>query len=62
MDKPIRIDDEVLKLATSSLKSEQLANFAIKELLPALASNNLDSANQIVIENYKQFRKEKSKW
>jgi DNA repair exonuclease SbcCD nuclease subunit len=61
MDKPIRIDDEVLKLATSSLKSEQLANFAIKELLPALASNDLDQANQIILENYKQFRKEKLK-
>ena len=61
MDKPMRIDEEMLKLATSSLKSEQLANFAIKELLPVLTSKDLDHANQIVVESYKQFRKEKSK-
>jgi DNA repair exonuclease SbcCD nuclease subunit len=61
MDKPIRIDDEMLKLATSSLKSEQLANFAIKQLLPLLTSDDLDQANQIIIENYKQFKKEKQK-
>ncbi len=60
-DKPVRIDDEMLKLATSSLKSEQLANFAIKELLPLLTSNDLDQANQIIVENYKQFKKEKQK-
>ena len=61
MDKPIRIDDEMLKLATSSLKSEQLANFAIKQLLPLLTSDDLDQANQIILENYKQFKKEKQK-
>jgi len=61
MEKPLRIDDEMLKLATSSLKSEQLANFAIKELLPILENNDLENANQIIIENYKQFREEKSK-
>lgn len=61
MDKPIRIDDEMLRLATSSLKSEQLANFAIKELLPALTTNDIENANQIILERYKQFRKEKIK-
>ncbi len=61
MNKPIRIDDEMLKLATSSLKSEQLANFAIKQLLPLLTSDDLDQANQIILENYKQFKKEKQK-
>ena len=55
----IRIDDEMLKLAATSLKSEQLATFAIKELLPLLTSDNLDHASQIIIENYKQFKKEK---
>ena len=59
MDKPTRIDDEMLKLATTSLKSEQLATFAIKELLPLLTSENLEQASQIILENYKQFRKEK---
>ena len=61
MDKPTRIDDEMLKLATTSLKSEQLATFAIKELLPLLTSDNLEQASQIILENYKQFRKEKTK-
>jgi len=61
MEKPIRMDDEMLKLAISTLKSEQLANFAIKELLPLLTSNNLEQANQLIVENYKQFRKEKLK-
>ncbi len=61
MEKPIRMDDEMLKLAISTLKSEQLANFAIKELLPLLTSNNLEQASQLIVENYKQFRKEKLK-
>ena len=61
MDKPTRIDDEMLKLATTSLKSEQLASFAIKELLPLLTSEDLEHASQIIIENYKQFRKENKK-
>lgn len=60
MEKPTRIDDEMLKLATTSLKSEQLASFAIKELLPLLTSDDLEHASQIIIENYKQFRKEKN--
>ncbi|HXV66130.1 MAG TPA: exonuclease SbcCD subunit D [Nitrosopumilaceae archaeon] len=60
MEKPTRIDDEMLKLATASLKSEQLASFAIKELLPLLTSDDLEHASQIIIENYKQFRKEKN--
>ena len=61
MEKPIRMDDEMLKLAISTLKSEQLANFAIKELLPLLTSNNLEQASQLIVENYKQFRQEKLK-
>ena len=61
MDKPTRIDDEMLKVAATSLKSEQLASFAIKELLPLLTSDNLEHASQIILENYKQFRKESKK-
>ena len=61
MEKPTRLDDEMLKLATNSLRSELLANFAINELLPLTSSSNLDQAFQIVIENYKQYRKEKLK-
>ena len=61
LDKPIRIEEEMLRLASSSLKSEQMASFAIKELLPLLGTNNLEQANQIILENYKQFRKERLK-
>jgi len=61
MEKPARIDDELLKLAINALKSEKLANFAVKELLPLLTPEHLDQANQIIIENYKQFKKEYSK-
>ncbi len=61
MEKPIRMDDEMLKLAISTLKSEQLAHFAIKELLPLLTSNNIEQASQLIVENYKQFRQGKSK-
>ena len=59
LEKPAKIDDELLKLAITSLKSEQLGNFAINELLPLLTSNQIEIANQMVIENYRQFRKEK---
>ncbi len=61
LDKPLRIDDEMLKLAISSLKSEKIANFALKELLPALTSNDLDHATQLIFENFNQFKKEKQK-
>ena len=61
MEKPTRIDDEMQRLAATSLKSEQLATFAIKELLPLLTSDDLEHASQIIIENYKQFRKESKK-
>lgn len=60
MDKPVRIENEMLSLAASVLKSKQLSNFTIKELLPALTSNDLENANQIILENFKQFKKEKS--
>ena len=60
IDRPARIDDEMLRLATTSLKSEQLATFAIKELLPLLTSGNIEQVNEVIIENYKQFRKSKA--
>ena len=59
LNKPSRINDELLKLAINSLKSEQLANFAVKELLPHLSSNELEIANQKIFENYNQFKKRK---
>ncbi|MEK0318403.1 MAG: exonuclease SbcCD subunit D [Nitrosopumilus sp.] len=61
MNKPAKIDEELFKLAVNSLKSEKLANFAVKELLPLLSTNQVDQANQLIIENFEQFKKEKLK-
>jgi len=62
MNRPAKIDEELFKLAVNSLKSEKLANFAVKELLPLLSTNQVEQANQLIIENFEQFKKEKLKW
>jgi DNA repair protein SbcD/Mre11 len=61
IDKPVKIDDEMLKLAKEILKSEDLANFAINDLLPLLSKNQIEEANHLVIENFTQFKKEMKK-
>ena len=60
LNRPARIDEELLKLAINSLKSEKLANFAVNDLLPLLSSNQLDQATQLVIENFEQFKEGKN--
>ncbi|MGI0027368.1 MAG: metallophosphoesterase [Nitrosopumilaceae archaeon] len=57
IDKPAKIDDEMLKLAKNILNSESLANFAINDLLPLLSKNQIGEANHLVIENFNQFKK-----
>jgi DNA repair exonuclease SbcCD nuclease subunit len=57
LNKPPQINDEMLKLASETIDSEKVANFALKELLPLLTSNQLEQANQLILENYKQYRK-----
>lgn len=57
IDKPTKIDDEMLKLAKDILSSESLANFAINDLLPLLSKNQVGEANHVVIENFNQFKK-----
>jgi len=57
IDKPAKIDDEMLKLAKNILNSESLANFAINDLLPLLSKNQIGEANHLVIENFSQFKK-----
>jgi len=57
IDKPAKIDDEMLKLAKNILNSESLANFAINNLLPLLSKNQIGEANHLVIENFNQFKK-----
>jgi DNA repair exonuclease SbcCD nuclease subunit len=59
LNRPARINEELLKLAINALKSEKLANFAVKELYPLLSSNQLDQATQLVIENFEQFKRDR---
>jgi len=58
LERPNAIDDELFKLARNALGSEQIANFAIKDLLPPLTSNQIKEATQIVLENFENFKKE----
>lgn len=60
-DRPARIDEELFKLAVNSLKSEKLAIFAVKDLLPILSASQIEQANQLIIENFERFKKEKQK-
>ena len=61
LDRPARIDEELFKLAVNSLKSEKLASFAVKDLLPILSASQIQQANQLIIENFERFKKEKQK-
>jgi len=61
LERPNAIDDEMLRLSTDSTGSEQLANFAIKELLPSLAINQIKEATNVILENFEIFKKEKTK-
>jgi len=59
LDRPSVIDDEMYRLSVDALGSEQSANFAIKELLPILATGEIKEASQIIFENFEKFKKEK---
>ena len=61
LDRPNAIDDEMIRLSTDSTGSEQIANFAIKELLPPLAINQIKEATNVILENFENFKKEKNK-
>ena len=61
LERPNAIDDEMLRLSTDSTGSEQIANFAIKELLPSLATNQIKEAANVIFENFEIFKKEKTK-
>lgn len=61
LDRPNVIDDEMFRLSVDALGSEQAANFAIKELLPVLASGEIKEASQIIVESFEKFKKEKNK-
>jgi exonuclease SbcD len=57
MDKPLKIEEEMHRIAKEILGSEEMANFAIDELLPLLSRGNTDQASQAVNENFERFKK-----
>ncbi len=61
LDRPNVIDDEMFRLSVDALGSKQTAIFAIKELLPVLASGEIEEASQIIVESFEKFKKEKKK-
>jgi exonuclease SbcD len=58
-ERPTNIDEELVRLASSALGSQDLARLAIRELLDPLAENKIQEVTQIVIENFEQFRRKK---
>ena len=62
LDRPNILDDEMFRLSTNALGSEELATFAIKELLPVLSSGReTKETSQIITDNFEKFKKEKNK-
>ena len=61
LDRPNEIEDEIFRLSENALGSEQDANFAIKQLLPALSTDATDQALEIILEDYKKFKEEETK-
>lgn len=59
LERPNAIEDEMFRLSINAIGSEQIASFAIKELLPLLASNQIKEASQIIIENFEKYKKGK---
>jgi len=57
MERPVKIEEEMHKIAKEILGSNDLANFAINELLPLLSKGNIEEANHAIDENYTQFKK-----
>ena len=57
VNKPLKIEDEMHRIATEILGSTDMANFAINELLPLLSKGNTDEAGQAIIDNFERFKK-----
>ena len=57
IDRPLKIEEEMHRIAKEILGSEDMANFAINELLPLLSKGNTDQASQAVSENFIRFKK-----
>lgn len=58
MQRPARVEDEMHRIAKEVLGSEEMANFAVNELLPVLARGGAEEASRAIGENYLQFKKE----
>lgn len=61
LDRPNVIDEEMYRLAIDALGSEQTASFAVKELLPLLATGQIKEASQVISENFEKFKEKKCK-
>ena len=59
LDRPNVIDDEMLRLATDALGSEESANFAIKELLPVLTTGETEHATELIYDNFEKFKEKR---
>ena len=59
LDKPSLIDDEMFRLSVSALGSEQTARFAINELLPILTLGQIKEASEIIMDNFKKFKRDR---
>ncbi|SRR5579885_838808 len=57
MERPMKIEDEMHKIAKEILGTEEFANFAINELLPLLSKGNMADANHIISENFMRFKR-----
>ena len=58
LDRPNAIDDEMYRLAIDALGSEKSAKFAIKELLPILATGEIKEATQVICEKFERMKQE----
>jgi hypothetical protein len=57
LERPSSIDDELFKLATNYLGTNEKATFAIQELLPLLSTNKVKEAEQAILEEFERFKK-----
>ncbi len=57
LDRPNAIDDEMYRLSIDALGSEESARFAIKELLPILATGEIKEATHVIFENFEKLKR-----
>ena len=57
LERPSSIDDELFKLASNYLGTNEKAAFAIQELLPLLSTNKIKEAEQAILEEFERFKK-----